>query len=265
VPDDAGFARAAAGAAVVAGERRVLSPDRRRTSLPCWMAAVALHAIAAAAVVLYNPVREERAPAPIPVEFVMIAAAEPEAPLPAPVEAQAIEPAPAELPAAPPPEPPAPATIVDPPRSKPSRETARRSPPPAPQPQPSPPAAAAPSTDGPSGAVREPAQAVARPVPPAAPVPSRQSDYVSQLLARLERFREYPRSARLRRIEGQVVLELLIMADGQIASARVVAGSGHAALDDAALDMVRRAAPVPAPHDGPLALRVPVMFAVGAR
>jgi protein TonB len=246
--------------------------------LPCWIAAVALHAIAAA--ILYNPVREERAPAPIPVEFVMIAAAEPEVPVlpaepvvapdppqaeprsPTSVEAQAIEPAPAELLAALPPEPPAPATIVDPPRPKPRRETARRSPLPAPQPQPSPPAAAAPSADGPSGAVREPAQAVARPAPPA---PSRDSDYVGRLLARLERFREYPRSARLRRIEGQVVLELSIMADGQIASARVVAGSGHAALDDAALDMVRRAAPAPVPHDGPLALRVPVMFALGAR
>ena len=274
MPDDAGIARTASGAAAAAWEGRALSLDRpRRTQLPCWIAAIGLHAVAAALVVLCNPIPAPLAPAPIPVEFVTIEVADSDAPSfraePAvaadpsqveplslvPVAAEAIEPAPAAPTAAPPPAP-----IVDPPRPRP-REIVQRSR----QRPPSAPAVAETGADVPLSTMQEPAQAIARPPPPATAAPGRESDYIGKLLGWLERFKDYPRAARLRRIEGQVMLELSIMADGQIASAMVVTGSGHAALDDAALDMVRRAAPVPVPHDGPLALRVPIMFALGAR
>ena len=68
----------------------------------------------------------------------------------------------------------------------------------------------------------------------------------------------------MRGFEGRVVLDLSIAADGRIDSARVATSSGHAILDDAALDMVRRAAPVPKPQDGAVRLLVPVVFALGA-
>jgi len=53
---------------------------------------------------------------------------------------------------------------------------------------------------------------------------------------------------------------LSILAGGRIAAATVATSSGHAVLDSAALDTVRRANPLPAPHDGPVELLVPIVF-----
>jgi periplasmic protein TonB len=287
VADGTGIARPASGAGAVAREGRSLSPDRpRRAQLSCWFAAIALHAAAVALAVLYNAVPARLELAPIPIEFVTVEGDGPDPmspsvepvietglpqaePPPAPVEAAAIELAPMEPPVAPTPEPPQrPAIIVNPPRPRPPREIVQRPPPLAMQPTEPRPAIAAPIAEVPLATAqdRSTAEAIARPaLPPARIAPGRDSDYVGKLLGWLERFKEYPRAARLRRIEGQVMLELSIMADGQIASAKVVTGSGNPVLDDAALEMVRRAAPVPMPNDGPLALRVPVMFALGAR
>ena len=63
---------------------------------------------------------------------------------------------------------------------------------------------------------------------------------------------------------GRAVLEIGAGADGRIDAAHIATSSGHAVLDDAALDMVRRAAPVPKPQDGAVRLLVPVVFALGA-
>lgn len=48
----------------------------------------------------------------------------------------------------------------------------------------------------------------------------------------------YPRSAVRRRLQGTVVLSILVGADGRVANAIVSASSGHAILDDAARDAV---------------------------
>ena len=60
----------------------------------------------------------------------------------------------------------------------------------------------------------------------------------------------YPRSARRKGHEGRVTVEISVAEDGGIASAEVVASSGHAELDAAALGAVRTARFAPATEDG---------------
>jgi protein TonB len=79
---------------------------------------------------------------------------------------------------------------------------------------------------------------------PAGPPPQA---YVSGLLAHLERRREYPSAARLRREEGRVVLRLEIAADGTLRGCDIVESSGSQLLDAAALALARRAVPYPPP------------------
>jgi protein TonB len=50
---------------------------------------------------------------------------------------------------------------------------------------------------------------------------------------------DYPASARRRRIQGVVVLDLTLEVDGTVSAATLVSGSGCEALDRSALDKVR--------------------------
>ena len=89
-------------------------------------------------------------------------------------------------------------------------------------------------------------------------------DYLARLRAWLERHKEYPRRARLRRLEGVVTLHLVIHASGKVLNAELAEGSGHASLDEAGLAMVAQAQPLPAMPESMdrdrLVLRVPVRF-----
>ena len=99
--------------------------------------------------------------------------------------------------------------------------------------------------------------------------PRQVSRYGAILLAWLERYRDYPRAARLRRQEGEVVLRLTIDRAGHLLAAEIARPSGFAALDQAALDTARRAAPLPPlPVEEPgdrAVLLVPVLFALADR
>lgn len=53
----------------------------------------------------------------------------------------------------------------------------------------------------------------------------------------------YPQRARAERITGSLLLRVVIAADGALQDARVMRSSGHATLDEAALAIVRLAAP----------------------
>jgi protein TonB len=149
-----------------------------------------------------------------------------------------------------------PREIVAPLPAPPLRRPARAVPAPAPMARPAAP------TQAP--AVAE-AQAVAVvPTPPVAPSRA-ETDYVGALLGWLERYKEYPRQARLRRIEGTAIVRLAILADGRLGALSLAHSSGHAVLDEASLEMVRRAAPLPRPPGGAVDLDVPVVFAQGSR
>ena len=83
----------------------------------------------------------------------------------------------------------------------------------------------------------------------------------SRLSAWLNRHKRYPRGAKSRREEGVVSVSFAISASGDVLSARVSRSSGNSELDQAALDMLRRASPVPAPPPGVARkIAVPVQF-----
>lgn len=88
----------------------------------------------------------------------------------------------------------------------------------------------------------------------------------SELLAHLERFRRYPARARAGRQEGVVYVHFKMDRSGSVLSASLVRRSGFAALDQAALDTLKRAQPLPRiPADRPdvIELTMPVEFYLG--
>jgi protein TonB len=89
-------------------------------------------------------------------------------------------------------------------------------------------------------------------------------DYLDVLRAWLERHKEYPRQAQLRRQEGTALLRFVIDRDGQVLSYQIERSSGHASLDAAVEAMLERARPLPAmPSDmaqARLELSLPVTF-----
>lgn len=70
--------------------------------------------------------------------------------------------------------------------------------------------------------------------------------YVRRFLASLDRHKEYPRSARARRLEGTTLLWMRMDRSGQVLASRVEKSSGHSVLDRAVLQAVRNANPLPA-------------------
>lgn len=71
------------------------------------------------------------------------------------------------------------------------------------------------------------------------------ADYMSVLQAWLEKHKEYPRAARLRRVEGTVLLYFVVGADGEVYVDRIEKTSGHRLLDEEAIAMIQRAKPLP--------------------
>jgi periplasmic protein TonB len=230
----------------------------------------ALHGIALLAALLWPSVAP-RSPEPLVVELVRERPPVPPTPLvdpspplastpqqaPAVVEAQqepllaAPQTAPMELP----PLEPLPALQPQPSpklasRTSPPRKPARM------PPVPSPPAAAtAEATPAVEAAVAPPTSAA-----PAIERPQAIDDpaYATTLLRHLERFREYPRAARVRRLEGVALVRLAFGRDGHLLDARIERSSGHEALDDAALETIGRASPLPQPPPNLTARRTEV-------
>nr|WP_284701402.1 energy transducer TonB [Rhodoplanes tepidamans] len=91
------------------------------------------------------------------------------------------------------------------------------------------------------------------------------SSYQASLETHIGRFRRYPDSARRQRLQGTVQVRFEVDRDGTVLDVRVVSSSGHAALDSAAMDTIRRAAPLPPiPQGFPdrLDVLLPVEFAL---
>lgn len=68
------------------------------------------------------------------------------------------------------------------------------------------------------------------------------------ILRRVEELKHYPASARVDRAEGKVVVKAVIDEDGSIGEVNIFQSSGHAALDEAAIETMRQAAPFHLPH-----------------
>ncbi|RIA46202.1 outer membrane transport energization protein TonB [Hephaestia caeni] len=90
----------------------------------------------------------------------------------------------------------------------------------------------------------------------------------ARLLAHLERYRRFPARARAARQQGTVYVRFQMNRSGAVLSAAVVRSSGFATLDQAALDTLNRAQPLPAiPNDKPdtVELTIPVEFFLNRR
>ncbi|MDW5418350.1 TonB family protein [Iodobacter sp. CM08] len=86
--------------------------------------------------------------------------------------------------------------------------------------------------------------------PAAAPASTQQASggsnsWEGKILARLERFRRYPTTSRMRGDEGVAYLRLKMNREGQVLAAKIERSSGFPALDRAALEALERAAPLP--------------------
>jgi protein TonB len=69
--------------------------------------------------------------------------------------------------------------------------------------------------------------------------------YLASLQSWLERHKKYPRAARLRRYEGTVQFRFLIDRAGSVLEHSIVESSGKRVLDEAVLELLKRADPMP--------------------
>ncbi len=115
----------------------------------------------------------------------------------------------------------------------------------------------------------QPSVAPAAPTPPAA-APNGSGEgrdsFLGRLLAQLNRFKQYPRTARQAHIEGVVMLHFVMDAQGKVISYEIAKSSGRPILDTEALALIQRAQPLPAlPADFPtrtLDAIVPIEFSL---
>lgn len=118
--------------------------------------------------------------------------------------------------------------------------------------------------------VAAPAGPNAPPVAKAQPSAERTltSSYEKSLSDLIKRHEKYPDRARRQRWEGTVVVALSLSADGKVTNISVAESSGREILDEAALEMVRRAAPLPRAPEGlrgkERSVRVPIAFKLAA-
>lgn len=96
---------------------------------------------------------------------------------------------------------------------------------------------------------------------PAAPANSRQrSAVLSEVHDALQRHFFYPRLARLRNWEGNVLLGFQVRSDGRIHEVEVLESSGRAVLDQAALSALRSVRQVAYNATRPVELQLPVAY-----
>ena len=103
------------------------------------------------------------------------------------------------------------------------------------------------------------------PAQESAPPAQEAQSYRRAIMARLEAQRSYPGGALRRNWQGSGAVLFRIERSGRLLEAALTASTGHAALDKAALGIVRRAAPFPAIPDtlpDELAITMPVAFLI---
>lgn len=203
-------------------------------------------------------------------------------PLPEPVvEAPAPEPAPAPIPEPVAPTPPAPEAIaikqkeVEKPKPvakektppKPERVVKRVEP----KPKPAPAQSAKPTETVAKNqtTASAPASSAASSAAKAAPAgvaasPAVRQSYFDQIAAKLARSKRYPKASHRRGEEGEAKLAFVLDRTGNVLESYIVSSSGSARLDRAALDMLKRAQPLPPFPDtlsqSTLKIEVPVSF-----
>ena len=182
------------------------------------------------------------------------------------------EPEPEPLPEiTPEPPPPVPAEVALPepppkPKPKPKEEPKPRPKAEPPKPRPEPQVPAKPVTEAPASAAPSAAPPAGAPTQ-AVPV-ARNSNAVptwhGAVVGHLERYKRYPRIARMRNQQGVPQVHITLDRQGRVLAVRLHKGSGFEALDEETLALVQRASPLPAPPpeaaQDRIELVVPVQF-----
>lgn len=118
--------------------------------------------------------------------------------------------------------------------------------------------------DGPSDPPTDVALASARATPARSIETSPDFGLLMQMLwSRVTELKHYPPEARMNRLEGRVVVRVVIDEQGRLLDATIATGSGHALLDHAALDVIRRSCPLSLPQAlgrHQIVLRVPIQY-----
>ena len=105
-----------------------------------------------------------------------------------------------------------------------------------------------PTTTAPPPSEAKPSNAAAAPAPGLSAIAEKaQANWQKSLVAHINRYKRYPTGARARKVEGIVSVEFTLDRSGQILSSRVAHSSGSAVLDEEAVALLRRAAPLPPP------------------
>lgn len=95
---------------------------------------------------------------------------------------------------------------------------------------------------------------------------TRRADYgwlADTLWAALERHKRYPSVARMNRWEGRVVVHVSVRRDGQLVNPEVEESSGYSVLDQAAVDVVQHASPLPLKYpleQSPVLVSIPLTY-----
>jgi len=117
---------------------------------------------------------------------------------------------------------------------------------------PSPVAMEQPTAAAPAAAAQPTSQPVGVQTVPVRSSPAPQRDYgwlAETLRARIEELKRYPPMARMNNWQGKVVLKFVVKDDGTVENLEVVQSSGHTVLDEAAMETIRRASPLPLRHE----------------
>ena len=115
--------------------------------------------------------------------------------------------------------------------------------------------------------VMESAPQVAMATRPTPVVKADNSWLVESLRRRLAELKRYPTAARLNGWEGKVVLRAVIRADGHLSEVKVHRSSGHESLDNAAMETIRLACPLPLQQPistSELAIYVPIVYSLAS-
>ena len=105
-------------------------------------------------------------------------------------------------------------------------------------------------------------------LPAAAPDPGAVSDYYRRVESHLARFHAYPATLTGARPTGVVRVGLIVQRDGRVMDAWIETSSGVVPLDEAALQTLKRAEPLPglpATLPGAIDLIVPLRYAASTR
>lgn len=111
----------------------------------------------------------------------------------------------------------------------------------------------------------------APPPPPPQPVGPSQADldaarkgYADRLARAIAQHKQYPRVAQMRGWQGETIVDLKLDSNGGVLGTRIERSSGFEVLDKQALEMVKKAAPFPAPPEilksDVFNIQVPVSF-----